>query len=125
MLKYAKIIDETTKQCEVGLGTNSDFYKSIGMTEIDVEQAFNGNWYLIGYAPEKPLPTDEEQKENRARAYQAEVDPITSHIQRLRDEEQTEETIAKINELIEERNAKVEEIKERYPYMENTDDNLA
>ena len=73
----------------------------------------------------EPLPpTDEEQKENRARAYQAEVDPITSHIQRLRDEEQTEETIAKINELIEERNAKVEEIKERYPYMENTDDEI-
>ena len=123
MIKYAKVINEE-KQCEVGLGTNTAFYKSIGMTEQDVEQAYDGNWYLKGYAPDKPLPTDEEQKENRARAYQAEVDPITSHIQRLRDEEQTEETIAKINELIEERNAKVEEIKERYPYMENTDDEI-
>jgi DNA-directed RNA polymerase specialized sigma subunit len=65
----------------------------------------------------EPLPpTEEEQRENRARVYQAEVDPITSHIQRLRDEEQTEEIITKINELIEERSQKVLEIQERFPY---------
>lgn len=67
----------------------------------------------------EPLPpTEEEQKENRARAYQQEVDPITSHIQRLRDKEQTEEIIAKINELIVERDQKVLEIQEKYPYNE-------
>ena len=49
---YAKIINNETKQCEVGLGTNSAFYKSIGMTEIEVEQAYDGQWYLKGYAPE-------------------------------------------------------------------------
>ena len=54
MLKYAKIINEETKLCEVGVGTNSDFYKSIGMVEMEVEQAYNGNWYIKGYAPEKP-----------------------------------------------------------------------
>ena len=54
MKKYAKIINEETKQCEVGLGTNSAFYQSIGMTEMEVEQAYNGSWYLQGYAPEKP-----------------------------------------------------------------------
>lgn len=63
-----------------------------------------------------PTPTYEEQKQNRANAYQLDVDPITSHIERLRDEEQTEETVAKINELIAERAVKVEEIKARYPY---------
>ena len=64
----------------------------------------------------EPLPpTEEEQRENRARAYQQEVDPITSHIQRLRDEEGTEQEIA---ELINERALKVEEIKQRYPYPE-------
>lgn len=57
MLKYAKITNEETKECSVGVGTNSDFYKSIGMTEMDVEQAYNGNWYVAGYAPEKPAPT--------------------------------------------------------------------
>lgn len=71
----------------------------------------------------EPLPpTEEEQRENRARAYQAEVDPITAHIQRLRDEEQTEEVIAEINELINERALKVEEIRERYPYPEGEDE---
>lgn len=66
--------------------------------------------------PLPPAPTYDEQKQKRANAYQQEVDPITSHIDRLRDEEQTEEIVAKINELIAERAAKVEEIKERYPY---------
>ena len=52
---YAKIIDEKTKQCEVGLGTNSAFYQSIGMTEMEVEQAYDGSWYVKGFAPEKPV----------------------------------------------------------------------
>ena len=54
MKKYAKIINEETKLCEVGLGTNTAFYQSIGMTEMEVEQAYNGTWYLKGYAPAKP-----------------------------------------------------------------------
>lgn len=59
MLKYAKIINEQN-QCEVGIGTNADFYKSIGMEEMEVEQAYDGQWYVKGYAPEKPAPTVEE-----------------------------------------------------------------
>ena len=54
MLKYAKIINEETKLCEVGIGTNSKFYQSIGLTQMEVEQANNGNWYIMGYAPKKP-----------------------------------------------------------------------
>lgn len=76
-------------------------------------------YFQIGEEPiiPEPLPpTEEEQRENRAFAYQQEVDPITSHIQRLRDMEQTEEIIAKIKQLMIERDAKVEEIKARYPY---------
>ena len=61
---YAKIIDEITKLCEVGIGTNIEYYKSIGMTEQEVEQAYDGNWYLKGYAPEKP----QEVKEQEVRA---------------------------------------------------------
>lgn len=63
MIKYAKIVNEETGLVEVGLGTNSAFYQSIGMTEMDVEQAYNGRWYLVGFAPEKPEPTIEEQNE--------------------------------------------------------------
>lgn len=64
MKKYAKIINEETKLCEVGLGTNSKFYQSIGMIEMEVEEAYNGSWYVKGYAPEKPV----EEKEAEVRA---------------------------------------------------------
>ena len=118
MKKYAKVINEETKACEVGLGTNSDFYKSIGMIEMDVEQAYDGSWYVLGFAPIKPEPVKEELQALRSEAYKNEVDPITCHIQRLNDEEQTAEIIAEIASLVEERKTKVEEIKARYPYPE-------
>ena len=63
MIKYAKIINEATKECSVGLGTNAAFYRKIGMKKQDVEQAYNGNWYLTGYVPAKPAPTILEQIE--------------------------------------------------------------
>ena len=116
MLKYAKIIDGKTKECIVGIGTNFDYYKSMGMEEMDVEQAYNGSWYVAGYAPEEPPPTEEEQRQKREQAYTLEVDPITCHISRLSDEEQTPEIEQEIAELKQERSAKVEDIKRRYPY---------
>lgn len=72
--------------------------------------------YLESVPNEYPEPTKEEQKERRAFAYLEEVDPITCHINRLLDEEQTPEIEQEIEELKQERSAKVEEIKERYPY---------
>lgn len=51
---YAQILNEKTKVCSVAQGTNTEFYKSIGMTEMEVEQGYDGNWYLQGYAPKKP-----------------------------------------------------------------------
>ena len=116
MKKYAKIINEETKLCEVGLGTNISYYESIGMTEQEVEQAYDDDWYLLGYAPIKPEPTKEEIAILREQAYIQEVDKITCHINRLKDEEQTPEVIAEIASLVEERKAKVEEIKQRFPY---------
>ena len=61
---YAKIVNEKTKQVSVGLGTNAEFYLSIGMTEMEVEQAYNGQWYIKGYAPQK----SQEEKEDDVRA---------------------------------------------------------
>lgn len=55
MLKYAKVVNDQTKLCEVGIGTDIDVYISIGMTELDVEQAYDNNWYLTGYCPTPPL----------------------------------------------------------------------
>ena len=60
-VKYARIINEKTKEVCVGLGNNVEFYKSIGMEEIDVEQAWNGAWYLKGHAPKKSEPSTEEK----------------------------------------------------------------
>ena len=54
MLKYAKIINNETKECSIGIGTNNQFYESVGMTQMDVEQAYNGVWYVMGYAPTEP-----------------------------------------------------------------------
>ncbi len=116
MLKYAKIINQETKECSVGVGTNSEFYKFIGMSEMEVEQAYNGSWYVAGYAPEEPAPTEEEQRQKRAEAYRLEKDPITCQIESLRDEEQTPEVIEEINELLQKRTEVVKDIQERYPY---------
>ena len=60
MLKFAKIINDITKECRIGLGTDGVFYQSIGMIEQDVELAYNGHWYLVGYAPKAPEPTYQE-----------------------------------------------------------------
>lgn len=72
--------------------------------------------YEIKEVPAPAEPTHEDIKKMRAEAYKAEKDPITCHIQSLRDEEQTEEIIAEIESLIAERKAVVEAIKERLPY---------
>ena len=87
-----------------------EYHIELYIDENDVE------WYRTVKNPEPLPPTKEEQEQNRANAYQQEVDPITSHIQRLRDMEQTEEVIAEIEQLKLERSLKVEEIKSRYPY---------
>ena len=52
---YAKVEDEVKNLVSVGIGTDTDFYDSIGMTEMDVEQGYDGQWYVAGYAPTQPL----------------------------------------------------------------------
>lgn len=66
MIKYAKIINEQTGLCEIGLGTNSSFYQSVGMVELDVKQSdIDNNWYLTEKCPMK---SDEEKaREERER----------------------------------------------------------
>lgn len=78
--------------------------------DLDLPEATEQEWEQYN------LPTKEEQSRKREQAYKDEVDGITAHISRLRDLEQTEEIQAEIAELIAERDAKVEEIKQRYPY---------
>lgn len=64
MKKYAKIIDDKTKEVQIGVGCPDEYYIEIGMKLMDVEQAYNGAWYVLGYAPAKPEPTEDEMKES-------------------------------------------------------------
>ena len=52
---YCKYDNNTKKCLEVGIGTNTEFYKSIGMVDREVEQAYDGSYYLKGYAPTQNL----------------------------------------------------------------------
>ncbi len=64
MLKYGKVLNEKTGLCEVGTGTNYNFYKSIGYTELNVQQSdIDNGWYLIDQCPMK---TDEEKAAEEA-----------------------------------------------------------
>lgn len=84
---------------------------------VDDYDQYNGEYLLKS---DIPAPTQEEQKAKRAQSYLLEVDPITAHIQRERDAEEPDED--KIAELIQERELKVQEIKERYPYPVETEE---
>jgi len=84
-------------------------------SENDIETAYDNDKYLKGFTPK---PKNDYQSMKREKAYVAEVDPITAHIIRLRDMEQTKEVVEKINELVAERDIKVAKIKEKIPYAE-------
>ena len=110
MLKYAKIIKEETKEVSIALGSNppEDY------TKMDVEQGYDGNWYVAGYAPEEPAPTEEEQRQKRQQAFSEEADPLKYDY---------EEACARYGiDSDEAQDAKViwlqkkDEIRERYPY---------
>ena len=59
MKLYGTIIDNETGLCSIGTGTNTEFYKSIGMVELDIQKSdIDGNYYLIEKCPMK---TDEQK----------------------------------------------------------------
>lgn len=54
MIKYSNIVNEETGLCEVGLGTDTEYYESIGMVLRDVEQSdIDFFWYLAEKCPHK------------------------------------------------------------------------
>ena len=163
MEKYAKIINEETKLCEVGSGnpekileeriipeksheevipaeydeagnlikdeeiikvideeehteiiTVGDWYKSLGMEKMEVEKAYNGSWYVAGYAPEKPAPTREEISALREQAYIKEVDIL--HARKTRKTVLGEWTEQDEANYIAEVKRLSEDIANRYPY---------
>lgn len=120
MIKYARIINEETKEVQVGVGCPDEYYIEIGMTEMEIEQAYNGNWYVAGYAPVLPEPTIEEQNEQirqtRASQYATLIDPLHAEKQRkvvlgTWTEEMEAEYVAKVKAL-------TEQIQTENPYIE-------
>ena len=111
---------EILENGHIGRSTNSPKlavkYGFTLSTEKEIVFGWDGNYYFEDEVPPKPAPTKEEQEELRAEAYKVEVDPITCHINRLKDEEQTSEIQEEIETLQAERETKVNEIKQRYPY---------
>lgn len=123
MIKYARIINEETKEVQVGVGCPDEYYIEIGMTEMEVEQAYNDNWYVAGYTPVEPEPTIEQKneaiKQTRASQYATLIDPL--HAKRQRKvvlgtwtEEMEAEYVAKVKEL-------TEQIQTENPYIETVD----
>ena len=114
-IKDGKIVGVSEEALKGG-GVVDEMIEDEEHTVDDYEQ-YDGEYLLKS---EIPAPTLEEQKEKRAQAYLVEVDPITAHIQRERDEKEPDEE--KINELLKERADKVQEIKERFPYPEGKEE---
>ena len=110
MKKYAKVIDEETKLCEVGIGTNTEFYQSIGMTEMDVEQAYNGQWYVKGFAPVQPEPTEYEKAQARIAVLKAEIASVDYKQFKYLRGELTAEEWEEVKAYIQARTAEINEL---------------
>lgn len=122
MKKYAKIINSETNECQVGLGCQNDFYCSLGMVEREVEEGNDGRWFLAGFVPQLPVSEQNEKiKCRRQAAYCQKVDPLTSQIERLRDEEPSVSVIAEIETLKRERTIQVAAIRTSLNYVSGED----
>lgn len=84
--KYAKIINEETFEVQVGVGCPDEYYIEIGMTEMDVEQAYNGLWYVAGHAPVQPEPTVDEKKAMVRGVRDGYINQIEWRVSRYRDQ---------------------------------------
>lgn len=85
-IKYAKIIDEQTKEVQVGAGCSDEYYQEIGMTQMEVEQAYNSLWYVAGYAPVQPEPTVNEKKAMVRGVRDGYINSIEWRVSRYRDQ---------------------------------------
>lgn len=81
-----------------------------------IEVLENGEFKII--EAQIHIPTKEEISTLREQLYIKDADPITCHINRLKDEEQTAEILAEIETLKAERATIIAKIKEENPYPE-------
>ena len=111
-MKDNKIIAVSDTDSEFPCLVKDEVIEDTEHVSDDYDQ-YNGEYLLKS---EIPAPTEEEQSKKREQAYIAETDPIQTHIDRLKDGEQTSEIVAEIEALRIERDEKIAAIKERYPY---------
>lgn len=79
MIKYAIITDTEKGLCDVGIGTNTEYYKSLGMTELDVTQSeIDMKWYLTEklQSPEYLARKEIFDKEKRINEIHTELDEL-------------------------------------------------
>lgn len=67
MLMFSKVINEETKEVQVGFGDNKEYFESLGMTLQDVGQTEDGKWYLSKYIPMEKLKAQKREEINQAR----------------------------------------------------------
>lgn len=84
--KYAKIINEETYEVQVGVGCPDEYYIEIGMVLMDVEQGYDGRWYVAGHTPIKPEPTIEEKKTTMRYVRDSYINGIEWRVSRYRDQ---------------------------------------
>ena len=109
MKKYAKIINEETKQCDVALCS----YIPEGFTEMDVIKAYNNRWYVEGYEPQESIEEKNEQiRRQRQSRYIKESDPL-----RLDYDEALARGQDNAEELKQEWLASKDKIREELPYI--------
>lgn len=85
MYKYVKDIDENGKCSSVGTGTNTEFYKSIGMVRKDVEQSeIDGQWYIANKCPHY---SDDEKLNNAKTIKLQELDQKSSAFEQTENKE--------------------------------------
>ena len=80
MRKWAKVVNEELKQCEVGLGTDEKYYEKNGFEIKEVENGTDGKWYLKGYAPSVEIPSYKQKRINELKDLLAEYDYIGTKI---------------------------------------------
>lgn len=62
MICRYKIYNPKTHEVLVAVGDNIPFFDSMGYTEVgEVEQAYDGRYFIAGYAPTKPQEEIEKQ----------------------------------------------------------------
>ena len=119
MKKYAKIINETTKEYYVG---NQIEAESLGYPLVDLELSYDGRWFEIGFTPEQSIEEfNKEQKDKRNRAYITSTDNLT--LRKMRKQALNEWTEEDEIQYIEQITEISNQIEQEFPYKEEETDN--